>query len=147
GAIMRSFEKHFAKMVAREKKPMNYEELSALVLQWGEDKGIFAKSTPLRQLDKTQEELDETKEALQKLASLTDQQILSEKLLTDDPNTLDLEEDALLEAKDGIGDMLVTIILLAKMVNMDSVDCLQSAYDVIKKRTGKMVDGQFVKDN
>lgn len=144
---MRSFEKHFAKMVAREKKPMNYEELSALVLQWGEDKGIFAKSTPLRQLDKTQEELDETKEALQKLASLTDQQILSEKLLTDDPNTLDLEEDALLEAKDGIGDMLVTIILLAKMVNMDSVDCLQAAYDVIKKRTGKMVDGQFVKDN
>ena len=144
---MRSFEKHFAKMVAREKKPMNYEELSALVLQWGEDKGIFAKSTPLRQLDKTQEELDETKEALQKLAALTDQQILSEKLLTDDPNTLDLEEDALAEAKDGIGDMLVTIILLAKMVNMDSVDCLQSAYDVIKKRTGKMVDGQFVKDN
>jgi NTP pyrophosphatase (non-canonical NTP hydrolase) len=144
---MRSFEKHFAKMVAREKKPMNYEELSALVLQWGEDKGIFAKSTPLRQLDKTQEELDETKEALQKLASLTDQQILSEKLLTDDPDTLDLEEDALAEAKDGIGDMLVTIILLAKMLNMDSVDCLQSAYDVIKKRTGKMVNGQFVKDN
>jgi len=144
---MRSFETHFAKMVAREKKSMNYEELSALVLQWGEDKGIFAKSTPLRQLDKTQEELDETKEALQKLASLTDQQILSEKLLTDDPDTLDLEEDALAEAKDGIGDMLVTIILLAKMVNMDTVDCLQSAYDVIKKRTGKMVDGQFVKDN
>ena len=144
---MRSFETHFAKMVAREKKSMNYEELSALVLQWGEDKGIFAKSTPLRQLDKTQEELDETKEALQKLASLTDQEILSEKLLTDDPDTLDLEEDALAEAKDGIGDMLVTIILLAKMVNMDTVDCLQSAYDVIKKRTGKMVDGQFVKDN
>ncbi len=134
-------------MVAREKKPMNYEELSALVLRWGEDKGIFAKSTPLRQLDKTQEELDETKEALQKLASLTDQQILSEKLLTDNPETLNLEEDALAEAKDGIGDMLVTIILLAKMVNMDTVDCLQSAYDVIKKRTGKMVDGQFVKDN
>ena len=144
---MRSFEKHFAKMVAREKKPMNYEELSALVLQWGEDKGIFAKSTPLRQLDKTQEELDETKEALQKLASLTDQQILSEKLLTDNPETLNLEEDALAEAKDGIGDMLVTIILLAKMVDMNSVDCLQAAYDVIKKRTGKMVDGQFVKDN
>jgi NTP pyrophosphatase (non-canonical NTP hydrolase) len=143
---MRSFEKHFAKMVAREKKSMNYEELSALVLQWGEDKGIFAKSTPLRQLDKTQEELDETKEALQKLASLAGQEILSEELLTDDPDTLDLEEDALAEAKDGIGDMLVTIILLAKMIDMNSVDCLQAAYDVIKKRTGKMVNGQFVKD-
>lgn len=134
-------------MIAEQKQPMNYEELSALVLQWGEDKGIFAKSTPLRQLDKTQEELDETREALQKLVSLSDQEILDGKLLTEDIDSLNLEEDALLEAKDGIGDMLVTIILLAKMVNMDSVDCLQSAYDVIKKRTGKMVNGQFVKDN
>jgi NTP pyrophosphatase (non-canonical NTP hydrolase) len=144
---MRSFEKHFAKMIAKQKQSMNYEELSALVLQWGEDKGIFAKSTPLRQLDKTQEELDETREALQKLVSLGDQEILDEKLLTEDLDSLNLEEDTLLEAKDGIGDMLVTIILLAKMLNMDSVDCLQSAYDVIKKRTGKMVNGQFVKDN
>jgi NTP pyrophosphatase (non-canonical NTP hydrolase) len=144
---MRSFEKHFAKMIAKQKQSMNYEELSALVLQWGEDKGIFAKSTPLRQLDKTQEELDETREALQKLVSLGDQEILDEKLLTEDLDSLTLEEDTLLEAKDGIGDMLVTIILLAKMLNMDSVDCLQSAYDVIKKRTGKMVNGQFVKDN
>ena len=134
-------------MIAKQKQSMNYEELSALVLQWGEDKGIFAKSTPLRQLDKTQEELDETREALQKLVSLGDQEILDEKLLTEDLDSLNLEEDALLEAKDGIGDMLVTIILLAKMLNMDSVDCLQSAYDVIKKRTGKMVNGQFVKDN
>jgi NTP pyrophosphatase (non-canonical NTP hydrolase) len=144
---MRSFEKHFAKMIAKQKQSMNYEELSALVLQWGEDKGIFAKSTPLRQLDKTQEELDETREALQKLVSLSDQEILDDALLSDDFGKISLEEDALEEAKDGIGDMLVTIILLAKMVNMDSVDCLQSAYDVIKKRTGKMVDGQFVKDN
>jgi len=134
-------------MIAKQKQSMNYEELSALVLQWGVDKGIFAKSTPLRQLDKTQEELDETREALQKLVSLGDQEILDEKLLTEDLDSLNLEEDALLEAKDGIGDMLVTIILLAKMLNMDSVDCLQSAYDVIKKRTGKMVNGQFVKDN
>ena len=134
-------------MIAEPKQPMNYEELSALVLQWGEDKSIFAKSTPLRQLDKTQEELNETREALEKLASLTNQEILDDALLSDDFGNISLEEDALEEAKDGIGDMLVTIILLAKMVNMDSVDCLQAAYDVIKKRTGKMVNGQFVKDN
>lgn len=126
---------------------MNYEQLSALVIKWGEDKGIFAKSTPLRQLDKTQEELNETKEALEKLASLTNQEILNDVLMSDDFGNISLEEDALAEAKDGIGDMLVTIILLAKMVNMDSVDCLEAAYSVIKKRTGKMVDGQFVKDN
>jgi hypothetical protein len=26
-------------------------------------------------------------------------------------------------------------------------ECLESAYNVISKRTGKMIDGQFVKDN
>ncbi len=142
---MRNFEKYFTQLI-KSQESMNYEQLSALVIKWGEDKGIFAKSTPLRQLDKTQEELNETKEALEKLASLTNQEILNDVLMSDDFGNISLEEDALAEAKDGIGDMLVTIILLAKMVNMDSVDCLEAAYDVIKKRTGKMVDGQFVKD-
>tara|TARA_R110000744_G_scaffold369284_1_gene479446 strand:- start:903 stop:1232 length:330 start_codon:yes stop_codon:yes gene_type:complete len=108
---------------------MNYEELSKLVIQWGEDKQIFAKSTPLRQLDKTQEELEETREALVKLISSNAQEI-----------------EAVEEVKDGIGDMLVTIILLGEMVGMDTIDCLETAYNVIKKRTGKMVNGQFIKD-
>jgi len=138
---MRPFEQNFAKMLARES--MKYEELSKLVSQWGEEKGIFANSTPLRQLVKTQEELDETKSALEKLNDFDYQADLMEDLGVPTPN----EEDIRAEVKDGIGDMLVTIILLAKMVDMDSVDCLQSAYDVIKKRTGKMVDGLFVKDN
>jgi len=122
---------------------MNFEELEKLVLDWGEEKGIFANSTPLRQLDKTQEELDETKSALEKLNNFDYQGDLMKDLGVPTPS----EEDIRAEVKDGIGDMLVTIILLAKMVDMDSVDCLQSAYDVIKKRTGKMVDGLFVKDN
>ena len=121
---------------------MNYEELSELVIQWGVDKGIFDASSPLRQLDKTQEELDETKDALEKLNNLDYQHTLMKELGI--PS--ETEEEVLAEVKDGIGDMLVTIILLAEMVKMDSVDCLQAAYDVIKKRTGKMVDGQFVKD-
>lgn len=138
---MRPFEQAFSKML-KQQESMKYEELSKLVSQWGEEKGIFANSTPLRQLDKTQEELDETKSALQKLNDFDYQGDLMENLGVPTPN----KEDILAEVKDGIGDMLVTIILLAKMVDMDSVDCLRSAYDVIKKRTGKMVDGFFVKD-
>ena len=65
---MKTYEEYLTKMLAIE--PMKYEELSKLVINWGEDKGIFAKSTPLRQLDKTQEELDETKSALTKLNDL-----------------------------------------------------------------------------
>ena len=137
---MKTYEEYLTKMLAIE--PMKYEELSKLVINWGEDKGIFAKSNPLRQLDKTQEELDETKSALTKLNDLDYQLEFMEE--TGFPHQS--KEEILEEVEDGIGDMLVTIILLAKMVNMDAVDCLNSAYDVIKKRTGKMVNGQFVKD-
>ena len=122
---------------------MEYEEICELVIEWGESKGIFDSSTPLRQLDKTQEELDETREALKKLNYFDCELDLMEALGMPTSN----KEDILAEVKDGIGDMLVTIVLLSEMVGMDSTDCLKAAYDVIKSRTGKMVDGQFVKDN
>lgn len=138
---MRPFENAFNKMLEREES-MKYEELSKLVIDWGQDKGIFNKSTPLRQLDKTQEELDETRRALQKLNDFDYQADLMESIGVPTPT----EENIRAEVKDGIGDMLVTIILLAKMVDMDTVDSLNAAYDVIKSRTGKMVNGQFVKD-
>ena len=139
---MRPFEKAVYNMLKRQ-EPMKYEELSKLVIDWGESKGILDSSTALRQLDKTQEELDETRAALKKLNDLDRQPNLMEVLGIRPEN----KEDILAEVKDGIGDMLVTIVLLAKMVDLDTTDCLNAAYDVIKQRTGKMVDGQFVKDN
>jgi hypothetical protein len=42
---------------------------------------------------------------------------------------------------------MVTIIIQAKMQGLTIEECLQSAYDVISKRTGKMMNGQFIKDN
>jgi len=32
------------------------------------------------------------------------------------------------------------------MQNLDPLDCLESALNVIEKRTGEMINGQFVKD-
>jgi NTP pyrophosphatase (non-canonical NTP hydrolase) len=115
---------------------IKYEELQTKVYEWATEKGIFEKSTPIKQLGKTQEELDETLVALQALTAIdkqADRQVVA--------------SEALAEVEDGIGDMLVTIIILAKMVNLDSVACLESAYNVIKNRTGKMENGVFVKDN
>jgi len=139
---MRPFEEAVYNMLKRQES-MKYEELSKLVIEWGESKGILDSSTALRQLDKTQEELDETRTALKKLNDFDHQRDLMEVLGMPTTN----KEDILAEVKDGIGDMLVTIILLAEMVELDTTDCLNAAYDVIKQRTGKMVDGQFVKDN
>lgn len=90
------------------------------VLSWAEQKGIFDKSTPMKQGLKTLEEVTELLQAIQ---------------------NGDIDE-----TKDAYGDILVTIIIGAKMSGLDIEDCLQSAYDIISKRTGKMVNGVFVKD-
>ena len=47
--------------------------------------------------------------------------------------------------RDGIGDVVVTLIILAQQNNMTLHECLDFAYSEIKGRTGKMVNGVFVK--
>ena len=48
--------------------------------------------------------------------------------------------------KDAIGDTLVTIIVLAYQLDLDVTECLSIAYEEIKNRKGKMVNGTFVKE-
>jgi len=100
-----------------------FETLQDKVLNWAKEKGILDNSNPLKQLEKTQEELDETKEALERGG--------------DNDN----------DVADGIGDMLVTIIILAELAGLDSVECLRLAYKEIKDRKGEMRDGLFVKED
>lgn len=54
------------------------------------------------------------------------------------------DQDAL---RDGIGDVVVTLIILALQNDMDLYECLNCAYDEIKGRTGKMINGVFVKSS
>ena len=90
------------------------------VEMWAKDKGILDNATPIKQALKTQEEVTELLNAI-----------------VDNDRT---------EIIDAIGDIMVTLIIQAKMQNLDLFECLQSAYNVISKRTGKMVNGQFLKD-
>ena len=48
--------------------------------------------------------------------------------------------------KDDLGDIFITIINQAEMQGLNLLDCLQCAYDVVSKRTGKMINGTFKKD-
>lgn len=52
-----------------------------------------------------------------------------------------------LELKDAIGDVVVTLIILAMQNNMTLEECLNCAYNEIAGRKGKMVDGVFVKES
>lgn len=106
------------------------------VRQWGRDKQITGpdgKATLLTQLSKTQEELTETRDAA--VISAT----------TDGPG-VPAWHRAQVEIKDGLGDCTVTLILAAELAGLRFEDCLQAAYDEIKGRTGRMVNGCFVKD-
>jgi NTP pyrophosphatase (non-canonical NTP hydrolase) len=98
----------------------SYNELEALVITWAHQKGILDNGTPRAQAGKTVEEVQELIDAI-------------------DTNNKPEIEDAL-------GDILVTIIIQAEMQEVSLIDCLESAYNVISKRTGVMKDGQFLKD-
>jgi NTP pyrophosphatase (non-canonical NTP hydrolase) len=98
----------------------DYFELECAIEVWAEEKGILAQATPIKQAMKTQEELTE----------------LCNAILSDDKE----------EIKDAIGDIVVTLIIQAKMQGLTIEECLNTAYDVISKRTGQMINGQFIKD-
>jgi NTP pyrophosphatase (non-canonical NTP hydrolase) len=48
--------------------------------------------------------------------------------------------------KDGIGDSIVTLIILAMQCGFTATECLDAAYNEIKNRKGKTVDGVFIKE-
>ncbi len=98
----------------------DFFELEVLIEEWAKEKGILEKATTMKQAEKTHEEVLELMSAI--------------------------DEDNREEIKDAIGDIMVTLIIQAKMQGMTIEECLNAAYDVISKRTGKMINGQFVKD-
>jgi adenosyl cobinamide kinase/adenosyl cobinamide phosphate guanylyltransferase len=103
--------------------------------QWFHDKGIIASSNALKQLEKTQEELTETRDAA------------VEMFVLNEVGASDFAKDqAKLKFKDGIGDTLVTLIGVCEMEGTSLEECLALAYSVISKRSGKMIDGKFVKN-
>ena len=50
------------------------------------------------------------------------------------------------ELKDGIGDVVVTLIILAQQNRLTLDECLEAAYNEIADRKGKTVNGVFVKE-
>lgn len=94
------------------------EKLIEQVEQWAIDKGLD-KADPTKQFLKTSEEFGEIAAALAR--------------------------DDMDEFKDAVGDTVITLIILAQQKGYTLQECLQTAYDVIKGRTGQTINGVFVK--
>ena len=91
-----------------------------LIRMWAKDRGLYTKGDPKTQALKLVEEVGE----------------ICRAILKDDHD----------ETIDGIGDAVVVLTNLAELCGTDIEFCIDSAYNVISKRTGKMVNGTFKKD-
>lgn len=49
--------------------------------------------------------------------------------------------------KDALGDMYVVMTIMAQQLGFTIEECIELAYDEIKDRRGKMIDGIFVKED
>jgi NTP pyrophosphatase (non-canonical NTP hydrolase) len=87
---------------------------------WAEARNLIEGSKPINQISKLVEELGELATGVNKGKS-------------------DL-------IADGIGDAVVVLTILAKQCGMNIEDCIDLAWNEIKDRKGRMVDGIFIKE-
>jgi NTP pyrophosphatase (non-canonical NTP hydrolase) len=99
---------------------MSYAKVEMKVVQWGEARGIVQNATAMSQAIKTLEEVTELLDAINK-------------------KNID-------EAKDAVGDIVVTLIMVCAVLDINLVDCLKGAYNEIKDRKGYLTkEGVFIK--
>ena len=91
------------------------------IRMWADERGLYEKGDPKTQYLKLMEEAGELGRALLK--------------------------DNVEEQIDAIGDMVVVLTNLSELIDVPIEECIESAYEVISQRTGKMINGTFVKDN
>jgi len=97
-----------------------HEDRFDLIRNWAATRGLYDKGNAHTQYVKLQEEAGE----------------LAKALLQNDKD----------EIIDAIGDMVVVLTNLAHLQGFEIEECIDSAYNVIAARTGKMINGTFVKD-
>ena len=117
-------------------KTKEFKQLNKRVITWAAEKGILEKATPLTQMNKTLEEVKETEEAL----------FAQSNKLTHYKNSKGELKNTKDELFDGFGDSLVTILIGCELQNINPLEALESALNIIEKRTGKIINGTFVKD-
>ena len=98
---------------------------------WGEEKGIMDPSNAPKQFMKFVEEVFEFK-------TLLDLEIIN---FVGDGGYIKFDD-----TKMEFGDVLVTLIILAKQLGLDWEECLSMAYEKIKVRKGKVINGTFIKE-
>jgi len=109
-------EPQFSKRINKHLEPSQFD----LIREWADERGLYEKGDSKTQALKLVEEVGETCRAI-------------------------LKEDRE-EVIDGIGDCVVVLTNLAELVGVPIEICIAAAYEEIKNRKGKMVNGTYKKD-
>lgn len=107
-----------------------FEELQEKVLEWADSHDLLHEENADKQFLKFIEEVFEFK---------TEMDSFTAEFIYRD--LVDIREDMQLE----MGDVFVTLIILCKQLGIEPQECLELAYDKIKDRKGKTINGCFVK--
>jgi NTP pyrophosphatase (non-canonical NTP hydrolase) len=97
-----------------------FEEIDLKVFNWFDEKELIKSENAPKQFMKVAEELGELSSAIIK-------------------KDRDKEIDA-------FGDLIITILGLSYMRDLDLLSCLETAWNEIKERKGKVIDGSFIKN-
>ena len=101
---------------------MSFADVEMKVIQWAEARGILPNAKPYTQLLKAFSEMGE---------------------LADAENKNDLAD-----VIDGVGDVLVCLIIYCARKDLDITECLKAAYEEIKDRKGFLTpEGVFIKES
>lgn len=98
---------------------MNLEKLEVLISIWHMDRNLIDGSTDKDQFHKLIQECGELSDNLCKGKDI----------------------------RDDIGDIIVVLINIMARNGLTMSECMQVAYDDIKDRKGKMIDGVFIKES
>ena len=115
-AFANNFQKDY---IVKDKDDKKSKSVFDDIRKWARVRGIYDSGDQKTQYIKLQEEAGELAKAI---------------LNKDKP-----------EVQDAIGDMVVVLTNLAELSNLRIEDCIDSAYDEISNRKGKMINGTFVK--
>lgn len=105
-------------MDAKIDRALNTFDLIENIVQWHRDRNLIEGSTDKDQFCKLMQEAGELSDS-----------ICKQKDVSDD-----------------IGDMIVVLINIATRNGLELSNCLKKAWEDIKDRKGRMVDGVFIKD-
>ena len=94
------------------------EELTNLIVQWHHDRNLIDGSSDKDQVLKLMQELGELSDSVCKGR----------------------------DVKDDLGDMMVVMLNIMERQGVSMEECLSTAYNDIKDRKGRMVDGIFIKE-